>query len=491
MDSVQPIAESSAPTVDPLEYVDFFTYFRDAFVPLNKLELPVKDAHRKVCDALQDALLGELPEGIEYVIINIAPRIGKTKMLQGLVSWANAYFPDSQFILTAYGAQIAEISIEYIGEVMQKPWYIELFGDHVHAKRNDHLTTIEGGNVFASGTEGPLTGKGAGLKRPAGGCLIIDDASKPDEALSVVESKKKQQWVETTAKNRRNSDRWCPIIIVGQRLGPDDVPGYFLKNYPEKCLHIKIPTLVDPVTFKASLADDAISIFPETVSSSTLRDYRKTRIGRFVLASQYQQEPIALGGNLIPVDSFPRWDPATAPTLKFEKMVIPVDTALKIKQANDFSCLALWGLLDRRAYLIDLLHGKWESPELLLNAIAFWEKWKNVPGWARPRMVIEEKAAGTPLLQSLNRAGIPATGIERDIDKVRRVQGVLPYIETHMAVIPKTGSTPWIEKWESEHSAFAPDGTHAHDDMVDTTVDGIEQLLGKPLSIFDVLKTRK
>ncbi len=145
-----------------------------------------------------------------------------------------------------------------------------------------------------------------------------------------------------------------------------------------------------------------------------------------------------------------------------------------------------------KAYLIDLLHGKWESPELLINVRAFWEKW-TAPGIAlrRPKLIIEEKAAGTPLLQTLRKEGIPAIGIERDIDKVRRVQSVLQYIETGMVVVPKDGSTPWIEKFLTEHAQFAADGTAAHDDMVDTTVDAIEELLGKALSIFDVLRTRK
>lgn len=479
-----------AQTADAEEFVSLWTFFSELFVPEQKIAIPLKAEHQQIADALQDAILGDLPEGIEFVIINVAPRVGKTKLIEAAICWCEAYFPDSQFISTAYSSNLAEQSLAYVGTVMASPWYVREYGDHLHAKRANHISTIEGGNIYAEGTGGSLTGKGAGLKRPAGGALIIDDASKPEEALSPVESKAKQRWVETTCKNRRNSDRWCPIIIIGQRLGPEDVPGYFLKNYKAKCLHIKIPTLVDPVTGQASTADNAVSRFPETVSTQTLLDYRKTRLGRFVLASQYQQEPISLGGNLIPVDKLPRWNPANM--LKFEKLVIPVDTALKTKQANDFSCAALWGLLDRRAYLIDLLHGKWESPDLLTNIMAFWQKWTRPELMqVRPQLIIEEKAAGTPLLQYLHRNGVPARGIERDIDKVRRVQSILQYMETGMVIVPQDGSTLWIDGWLQEHAEFAADGTSTHDDRVDTTVDGVEQLLGKPLSIFDVLGGKK
>ena len=59
-------------------------------------------------------------------------------------------------------------------------------------------------------------------------------------------------------------------------------------------------------------------------------------------------------------------------------------------------------------------------------------------------------------------------------------------------VIPREQDAPeWLGKWIQEHAAFSADGTAAHDDMVDTTVDGVEGLLGKPLSSFDVLMTPK
>lgn len=477
--------------VDPEDFVSNFEFFRDLFVPQNRLELPVKPAHEIICDTLQAAFLGDLPPEIEYVIIHVGPRVGKTKIIQSTVCWGKAYFPDAQNIVTSYSGNVAEESLAYVSKTLLEKWFIDIFGDLVHGRKADHLTTTYGGNDYAQGTGGSLTGKGAGLKREgAGGVLFIDDASKPEEVLSPVESKTKQRWFETTCKNRRNSPQTI-IVIVGQKLGPDDLPGYVQRTYPDKTLVIKIPSLIDPVTGKASTQDNAVSAFPETYSTSGLLDLRKTRVGRFVLATTYQQDEATLSGNLIPVEKFMRYDPAEALSLTFERLIMPVDTALKIKQANDFSCCALWGLLKRRAYLIDLLHGKWESPELLANIITFWNKWREQPGWPMPDLVIEEKAAGTPLLQNLHAVGVPARGIERDIDKVRRVNNVLPFIESGFCLIPKQNSTPWIEKWETEHAQFTPDGTHAHDDMVDTTADALQDFFGDGPSIWDVLTKRK
>jgi predicted phage terminase large subunit-like protein len=470
MDSAGAPLEHQAP--DVLNLYEFF----ETFVAENRVSLYLHDCHREICDMYEAAVLGQM-EGYEYFVVNMPRRIGKTKILEALACWMFGEFDEAQMLYGCYSEKLVMRTMAYIQHTLRKDWYRHLYGDKLHGARADLITTLSGGVLYGAGTTATITGFGAGLKEPAGGFEALDDPAKPDEALSKVESAKVIQNFETTWKGCRNSDRWSPIFINAQRLGPDDLPGYVQKTYPNKTFTLKFPCMVA-----------GISAFPETWSTGTLTDLEKTRIGRFVKASQFDQEPIALGGNLIPVDEFLRWDVMEAPSMKFERLVIPVDTALKVKEANDFSAAALWGLLKKRAYLIDLIHGKWESPELLVMIAEFYEKWRHVEGWPVPRLIIEEKAAGTPLLQNLRQKGIPAVGIERDIDKVRRVQNVLPFIETHLVYIPKPSpSLPWLAGWESEHSEFNALMTHAHDDRVDTTADALQMLLGGPVSILDVL----
>lgn len=480
---------ATAPT-ETLEFPCFGEYF-PVYCHERHLDIPLKPAHREICDKLEAAFLGQLPPEIEYIIVNVAPRIGKSTIARSLISWGEGCFPDAQWILTSYTSNLAEEGLRSVRETMSDAWFIDVFGDLIHGSKADHVTTIGGGNIFAEGVDGSLTGKGAGMKRPAGGAIVIDDPMKPGDVFSPVMAEKIRIWFETTLKNRRNSDTYTPIILIMQRLGPGDLADYIIKTYPKNTLVISFPALVDPVTGQASEADNAVSAFPETVKTETLLNYRNTKSGRYVLAAQYQHNPVAWAGNLINTGSFHRWNPSDL--LKFERCVIPIDTALKTDEANDYSAASLWGLLDRRAYLIDLIHGKWESPELIAMVEAFWAKWTADaygPFIPRPRIIIEEKAAGTPLKQHLHRKGIPAIGIERDKDKVRRLQTVLPYIETGMVLIPTIGHPlcPWLAKFETECSEMNAEGTQAHDDMVDTMIDGIEQLLGKPLSILHVLE---
>lgn len=467
---------------EPDEPLSFWEFFSEVFVPLNSLALPLKPAHKIVCDALQDAVYGFL--GKQFIVINIPPRIGKTKILEALACWQIAYFPDSQEIFTSYSADLAETSLRYIREVIAKPWFHELFPEVRIGSSNkaEHVNTSEGGNIYAAGSGGTLTGKGGGLKRRAGGFICIDDPAKPDEALSPVEAENVRRWFELTLKSRRNSDEFCPIIICAQRLALDDLCGYLLETYPKDCYQIKIP----------ALNADGESNFPETYSTANLiaaRDSEQSNI-RFGFWSQLQQEPIAQGGNLIPVDKFHRYDLTTAESIKFDKRLIVCDTALKTKEHNDYSVLQLWGRSQNKAWLIDSMRGKWESPDLLANAKQFWKKHAYDPRGivGPPRFVVEEKAAGTGLVQQLRREGIPVEGIERNIDKVTRIKDVLPFIESGLVVLPREGDAPWMRDLIIEFAQFRADGKSKHDDLCDCLADGVSILLGRPLSIFDVMR---
>lgn len=458
-------------------FLSFWDYFRECFVPFQKLSLPVKDAHKQACEALQSAVLGDLYP-IEFVIINIAPRIGKTKILEALVTWLIAYFPDCQNIFTSYSSTLAEVSTKYIQEVLRAPWYTQIFpwfkGLGITQRSND-FTTAASGRVYSAGTGGTITGFGAGLKHRAGGFIAIDDPSNPNEALSQSLADSIQFWFENTILRRRNSDQFCPVIVVQQRLAPNDLSGFILRTYPEKTLHV----IIDAET------EDGESRFPETFTTSTLNKLKE--VNPFVYWAQYRQKPVILGGNLIKTDDFMFYteDPSS---FKWKKKVIVCDTALKTEEQNDFSVVQCWGEFDHKAYLIDQVRGKWESPELLNNFEAFYRK-HHVTGSPVTRVTIEDKAAGTGAGQTLRRKAIPIEAIPRNKDKVTRVQEMLPFVVTHMVYLPK--NAPWVMGLLSECAEFRKDGKQQHDDQVDCLCDGVWFTLGRPLSILDVLGNSK
>jgi predicted phage terminase large subunit-like protein len=450
---------------------DFLTFweFFQTFVELNRLELPLKVQHRDICNTLQAAVLGQIDR--EFIIINMPPRVGKTKICEALACWQIAYYPDSQIIYTSYAHSLACESVRYVLETIGRPWFKELYSIALgKVQKADHFKTVAGGNVYGDGTGGTLTGRGAGLKRECGGFIVIDDPAKPTEALSKIEGEQLRFWFENTLKSRRNSSKHCPIIICAQRLASDDLPGFLLEKYPEKCHLLKFPAMVN-----------GESTIPETVSTESLRDTE--RVNPFAFASQYQQEPVVLGGNLIKTEWLNYWD-GRDEGIQWEKKIITADTALTSKNSSDWSVLQLWGRRDKKAYLIDQVRGKWASPELLSVAAAFWGKHQSMTSPIQS-FIVEEAASGPGLIQQLQVMGIPAEGIKRVKDKVARVMDILAYPRTGMVYHPK--DAPWLKTLEIELASFRQDGLAPHDDQVDAWADGVGQLLGTGLSILDVL----
>jgi predicted phage terminase large subunit-like protein len=205
-------------------------------------------------------------------------------------------------------------------------------------------------------------------------------------------------------------------------------------------------------------------------------DQKGARISRFVFSSQYQQSPVALGGNIIKGQHFNRY--LVLPKLKHRKIF--ADTAQKTKEANDFSVFGEYGIgIDNKLYLIDQIRGKWEAPELQKRAIAFWQKCKarDVETMGQLReMQVEDKSSGTGLIQTIRLLNnIPIKPIERVKDKLTRVMDILPYIEVSSVCLPE--GAPFTNDFVAEAEAFTADDSHEHDDQVDTLCDAVNDML--------------
>ena len=467
--------QATAIVANPAEVADcisYWDYFSELFVPESNIDLPLHPEHKEICDVIEAAILGEIKE--QFICVTMPPRIGKTTIVRGGVTWQQGYWKDSQHILSSYSDSIAGESLAFIRKTFNEAWYKEWFGDLLHGETADHLSTTQGGNLYAEGVGGSLLGRGAGLKRPAGGAIWLDD---PAKNLSLQMAKNLETWFEMTLLSRRNSDRFCPIFVVAQRLGLTDLVEYLKKNYRNETLVLKFPCFVD-----------RRSRFPETYSDDALEKAERTRLGRFKLAGMLQQEPITLGGNLIPVGDFRRHSDFLLP---WEDKILVADTGLKKGQGNDWWVIQCWGRIGRKCYLLDQVRYQCNSAEFVRYASAFYQKHMSTQeNHPVARFVIEDSAAGPGVISILVEAGIPVTPIQAVKDKVQRVNDVLPYIETGMVYIPRDDdpdAREWIGDFLTECSAFSADMTHEHDDQVDCLAYGLSQLLGAGLSILDVL----
>ncbi len=459
-----------------------------------------------IADTVQRVIDGEL----KNVVINVPPGSSKTELVAiNLIARGLALNPRARFLHISYSDDLALLNSETAREIVQSDefqalWPLTIAPDAKSKKRwNVIAEGKKAGGVYAVSLGGQITGFRAGhMAEGWQGAIIIDDPLKVDDAYSKPNRDRKNRLLLSTVKSRKaNPD--TPIIVIMQRLAEEDPTGFIKAG--------KVPGDWEFIEIPALITDDYVEQLPERVRElvergETDEDGRfsywayKEPLGdllatekadRYVFSGQYMQRPSPLGGGILRSANFVRYE--IVPELL--KRVIYADTAQKTAERNDYSVFECWGLgRNGRIYLLDLIRGKWEAPELRQKAIDFWNKhlpWDVAVGAPLVGMKVEDKASGTGLIQDIHASGgIPIEGIPRGTDKLTRVMDVVSYIGSGLVCIP--AHAPWVSDFTAECDAFTPDDTHAHDDQIDPMVDAISEMLGgaTSLSVWQRLGTQ-
>lgn len=481
-------------------HLDFSRYF---FKHRHGLKFRVNWHHLWICDEVERVLMGKT----KNLLINVSPGSSKTELVViNLIARGLALNPKARFLHLSYSDDLATLNSQAARELItsdefQELWPLQISPDTKSKKRwNITHNNYQAGGVYATSLGGQITGFRAGHMMPGfHGAIILDDPSKPEEAFSRQAMEIANRKLVTTVKSRKASPE-TPIIIIMQRVSDDDMSRFVTDGGLDSegpFRHVVIPALLSPKDLdkvpsiyhpfidKSEIdSQGRFSYWPykEPVKSllsmeaGSAKDASGNPISRHVFNSQYQQSPTKLGGNLIKTTWLKRW--MVLPKIKYRK--IYADTAQKTKEHNDFSVFQCWGAGDdNKAYLLDQIRGKWEAPELLRVARAFWIKHntEETPLMGSLRaLIIEDKSSGTGLIQTLAReSAIPVKGIERTKDRFTRVMDAIPFMEAGLVVVPE--EAPWLSDYLAEFEGFTPNDSHVHDDQVDPTVDAVIDLV--------------
>jgi len=415
---------------------DFIRYLRWSFKKKYNSKIILTKSHIKICKKL----ISVYNRDIKKLVINMPPRSGKTEIVNTFIEWTITKHPKAKYIMTSYSDTLVANSSQQIRDMINSLEHKELF--NLETKKDTQSKklwkTNQSGGVYAVSSFGQITGHGAGLKdnNEWGGCIIVDDPLKPDDANSLLKLDKIKEWYETTLSNRVNNPN-VPIIIIMQRLHTDDLVGCIEQNLFKDLKEWEF------LRIKALDEDNNISFWEDFYPAEKLNQMKESNKSYFY--SQFQQEPIIKGGNRIKINWFKWWE--VLPTIKY--LIITADTAQKTKEVNDFSVFQCWGVAENKdIYLMDMLRGKFEAPVLRKKAKLFynkWNKWKqNGRNIALRKMYIEDKSSGSSLIQDF------------------RSEAGKVYLNENI---------PDISDMTSEAMAF-PNGKH--DDTLDPMFDAIE-----------------
>lgn len=418
-----------------------------------------------IMKALEQFLIDLEQEQRPILIIQAPPQHGKSELAsRKFPAYALGKNPNYRIAGCSYSSDLAISMNRDIQRIMLDNSYTSIFPNSSlnkkkvatmdnEALRNSERFDIMGhrGYYICCGVGGALTGKSVDIG-------IIDDPVKNmQEARSQAVKENLINWYQSVFLTRlsKNSGQ----LIMATRWAVDDLIGYIIdKNKDNKRVKIlKFP----------AINEQGQALIPELHPLEQLLE-QKEMMDNSSWSALYQQEPILIGGNIIKSEWFRTYEILP----KFKQIYITADTAMKVKEANDYSVLQCWGKTELNGftdyYLIDMLRGKWESPELLERTQLFYLKYKKI---GCSCLFIEDKASGTGLIQSLQRKRIPVQAITPLKDKYMRLSEVLPLIKSGYVYIPEKAE--WKLDFLAECEGFTADMSHAHDDMVDAMTMGL------------------
>ena len=476
-------------TNDQYEFVmrrDFVTFLERAFYELNpKARLIMAPFLQLMAAHLENCRQGS----IRRLIINLPPRHLKSHTASiAFVAWLLGHQPSTNVICVSYGQDLADKLALDCRKIFQSAWYQRLFVTRLAPDKqavNDFMTTDNGGRM-ATSVGGVLTGRG-------GDFLILDDPLKPEDALSETRRQACNDWYDSTLLSRLNNQESGCIIVIMQRLHQDDLVGHILEkdiNSKEPWTVLSFPAIAEVsehVEFEGALGPVVYSraegqaLHPERLSLESLKAIQ-TRVGEYNFSCQYQQAPIPQGGSMVKAHWLMTYDELPS-SLEIRYKLQSWDTAIKTKDINDYSVCTSW-IVDKqgRYYLVNVLRKRLEYPDLKKAVIEAAREF-------RPnKILIEDKASGSQLIQDLKRDGIlGVTAYEPSVqgDKTMRLYAATALLEAGKVFIPKQAH--WLNEYRLELLGFPGS---KHDDQVDSTTQALDYLHnrhGSNLAVWEKL----
>jgi predicted phage terminase large subunit-like protein len=403
--------------------------------------------HKIFAEKLNKVASGE----IKRLIVNMPPRHTKSEFASTFFpSFIMGKKPKMKIMQTTHTGELAVRFGRKVRNLMDQKEYRDIFPEvklQADNKSAGRWETNKGGEYFAAGVGGAVTGRGADL-------LIIDDPHSEQDAMSPNALESAWEWY--TSGPRQRLQPGGAIVLVMTRWSSIDLTAKLLESQKEP-----LADQWEMIEFPAIFPETDNPLWPEFWPKDELLKV-KSSIPGIKWNAQWMQNPTAEEGAIIKREWWKRWKHKTIPPVKY--IMQSYDTAFSKKQTADFSAISTWGVFKPSEdepdclILLDCQKGRWDFPELKEIAMREYSYWEC------DMVLIEAKASGTPLTQELRRMGIPVVNYSptRGHDKHSRMHAVAPIFESGMVYAPqKTFAEDMIEE-----CASFPFG--ANDDLCDT-----------------------
>jgi len=460
---------TSAVVLDAIIRSDLHSFVQKSFVELNPGSRFEPNWH---IDAVTHQLMRVMTGHTTRLIVNLPPRSLKSHI--GSVAFPAFVLgkdPAQKIICVSYSQDLADKHASDFRRTVTADWYQRIFSHRSVLKDAvSELQTAQGGFRFATSVGGTLTGRG-------GNIIIIDDPLNAGDAYSKASRERVNSWFSNSLLSRLDDKQTGAIIVIMQRLHPDDLTGYLLEHggWETFCL-----PAIAPKDQAISLCNGRMHVWRKGDALHPIReplvilDQMRAQLGADTFNSQYLQAPLPDTGNLLKRPWLQTYE-ITPPKQSGDQIVQSWDTAMKAKETSDYSvCLTFLVRNKNQYFLLDAYRDRPEFPELskLVSSHALKHQ--------ADAILIEDSASGTSLIQMARRAGLQSViGINHSKDKVTRMYAQTPKLEARSLFVPKAAS--WLSEFLTEYLAFPKS---RHDDQVDCLSQFLEWRTNQEASYF-------
>jgi len=401
------------------------------------------DYIRHIVEALQPIL-----DNGGKAMVSLPPRHGKSMLCSVYIpAWFLMMNPAKNVILTSYSAELsADFSSRARGVVNDLG---HLFGVRVNPNQNkrDHwqVQTIgadgewrnppAGGEVYSTGVDGALPGRGAHL-------IILDDVVRGHKDTSSPMMEKAYNWYRSVLETRQEPG--CAMVLVMTRWAMADIAGRLIEDEPDQWTQVVLPALAkddDPIRRQPGQA-----LCPSRFTAEWLEAKRDSSDeGGLIFSALYQQEPMPIDGAIFKTDRILRWEGRgdliivgnnTFPIANLLLWFATIDPALKEKEYNDPTGFLVWAITPFGDLVMIADH-----TARMAGSTDLIPKMQEVAAEHRGiQFYIEDQAHGTEIIRACEREKLPVLPLKADRDKVVRAIGAQPAFAAGKVFLPARGS---------------------------------------------------
>jgi hypothetical protein len=252
--------------------------------------------------------------------INLPPRHGKSFILVAVAAWYLGRYPEREVIMVAHSQSLANDLAGKVALLITSELFKSVFPAFKRQEGRETMAdfrTDKGGGFRSGGFDTGITGRGCNL-------LLLDDALSAHDADSVAERTKVCESYDTMIVTRFNNPGAAVAISMSHRLHQDDLTEHLRKLGFD---HLILPfEAIENEEFRVGN-----TVFSRRVGDvlqpgrMSVADIKAIGLAPRVYATQYQQQPTAVGSGLLLERHFPSiatcppggqtvvsWDPASS-----------------------------------------------------------------------------------------------------------------------------------------------------------------------------------